>query len=1157
MLDSQEILAVSDQAEIFRRLSDAIEVLANKGDWNPNIGYVDICALSDGKTITLPRDIDTPLAVNVGGRPQIFRNRWHEFHINGAGSFAETPWNWDDQGDFPVAMDIINASNLIAVADLKNDLNIVLRIFGFDQSGKWIRTQAVNGTWEDGFLPPINIISDFPNGIIVPDATRRFIRNFSTGVMDSIYSVAHRLVTGEPVTLALVSAPLPAPLVSGNHYFVRAIDADHVSLHATQSQALTGGSPIVITSGSNASQVSLTDTRQVTVLTQFTTATAHNMQTGMLIDFTAVTLPTPIVVSTNYYARVIDSLNFTAHSTADDALSNTNPIDVSDVGNTVVVHAKQDFDPITLFQFSTNHNFLQGDIVRAQNTTGVFPDPLLPGVNYYVHFISATSITLHSNLDDSTTGFNPIVLFSAGGGSTSLYKTISASAVTGSSNQITAPGHNLTITTLSPAVTTASRARSSNVSTIVCGSAHGLATGDYVVISGVGGTDYNTTKTLVTILSPKIFTYSNIGGNEAVTADVAGSITKIPSTGDFVQFSTNGQFPNPIAQNTTYRAEPAMSADSFTLYTASADTVNITTNGTGQLFLIVSRTIQIGFTDTWKTNATKFATADPIKVAATLSLPTTSPALSTATTYFLRKIDDSTVELYDTSARSSDTAARISATRARSSNVATIVTNAAHGLLTNDYVNISGVATLLNGVLADTTIGAGGTLYVQGQTAAITDGTGHTASGTVNVTAGAITSINITNGGNGFTVAGALTVTTGTSADATVTVAAVTNSVASKSSTYDGKRKQITKINATTFTFASVGLNEPTTVDVGGTILVSPIQVLSIGAGAIELVLERSVTPTVFSGLLPLSSNTFLSEGAAITFTTDGTLPAPLAVLTTYYLSLSGGLLQVKNGLGVAIPITGVGSGLHNMVLARTFNVVLPTYVDVPLNEYSKGDAVTLETTGALPAPLAVSTTYYLRRLSDTQIELYDTKAHAINTASTTGRITPTNTGTGTQTFVQTVDNILVQKVTRVSKSASNGFLSLYAWDTGRETNLTILGNYYPDEVEPSYRRIKIGTNCSWVRMRYRKRAFQITSLQDWIPLRSKQSIVFMLKALKQYRDEFNELGKDYEELALHFLEEDEQSNMGPDSPTIQINAPIFTNPGAMGMDPGHGYLSW
>lgn len=73
--------------------------------------------------------------------------------------------------------------------------------------------------------------------------------------------------------------------------------------------------------------------------------------------------------------------------------------------------------------------------------------------------------------------------------------------------------------------TTTFRERTSNVAKITTSTAHGLVAGDFIRISSMGGTGYNSS-TVIVVAAPTTttFTYANTGGDEASTADTAGRI---------------------------------------------------------------------------------------------------------------------------------------------------------------------------------------------------------------------------------------------------------------------------------------------------------------------------------------------------------------------------------------------------------------------------------------------------------------------------------------------------------------------------------------------------------------------------------------------------------------------------------------------------------
>jgi hypothetical protein len=95
--------------------------------------------------------------------------------------------------------------------------------------------------------------------------------------------------------------------------------------------------------------------------------------------------------------------------------------------------------------------------------------------------------------------------------------------------------------TIGSTITTASRARNSNVATIVTSSPHGLSVGDTFTTTSIGGSGYNATATVASVVSATSFTYSNTGSNEGTTADTGGTIahTACSFSGDNASNSNN------------------------------------------------------------------------------------------------------------------------------------------------------------------------------------------------------------------------------------------------------------------------------------------------------------------------------------------------------------------------------------------------------------------------------------------------------------------------------------------------------------------------------------------------------------------------------------------------------------------------------------------
>jgi len=150
--EAETIFGFSRREKLFRWITDAVELLAQKGEIDALVGWVDLCV--DSGCITLPREIETVLACNIGGRPALGHDQLFSFHLNGPGDFNQRcDYTWMDGGNFPTYRDIKCPSKLVAFLDNEADAGKVLRVFGYDDQNRPLRT-LVNGVWEDGYRVP-------------------------------------------------------------------------------------------------------------------------------------------------------------------------------------------------------------------------------------------------------------------------------------------------------------------------------------------------------------------------------------------------------------------------------------------------------------------------------------------------------------------------------------------------------------------------------------------------------------------------------------------------------------------------------------------------------------------------------------------------------------------------------------------------------------------------------------------------------------------------------------------------------------------------------------------------------------------------------------------------------------------------------------------
>lgn len=151
--DAKEIFGHCLEPKLFRKITDAVQLLANKGEIDPLVGFVDLCV--DGQCITLPREIETVLALNIGGHPSLGRDELFSFHLNGPGD-TWTPcfdYTWVNSGGFPTYRDLPCPGKLVAFLDNSADNGKKIRVFGYDDQNRPLRTKVGN-SWEDGYLVP-------------------------------------------------------------------------------------------------------------------------------------------------------------------------------------------------------------------------------------------------------------------------------------------------------------------------------------------------------------------------------------------------------------------------------------------------------------------------------------------------------------------------------------------------------------------------------------------------------------------------------------------------------------------------------------------------------------------------------------------------------------------------------------------------------------------------------------------------------------------------------------------------------------------------------------------------------------------------------------------------------------------------------------------
>jgi hypothetical protein len=152
--EAKKIVGNSSDTFLFRRITDAVELLANKGDFDPLVGSLDICVAS--RVVTLPPEVETILALNMVGRPAVARDELFQFHLNGPGSCgAAIRYEWMDLAEACTYRELACPGKLYGYCDDEQDENAEVWVYGMNASQNVIRTEVSEGVWRDGWKLPV------------------------------------------------------------------------------------------------------------------------------------------------------------------------------------------------------------------------------------------------------------------------------------------------------------------------------------------------------------------------------------------------------------------------------------------------------------------------------------------------------------------------------------------------------------------------------------------------------------------------------------------------------------------------------------------------------------------------------------------------------------------------------------------------------------------------------------------------------------------------------------------------------------------------------------------------------------------------------------------------------------------------------------------
>jgi hypothetical protein len=326
---------------------------------------------------------------------------------------------------------------------------------------------------------------------------------------------------------------------------------------------------------------------------------------------------------------------------------------------------------------------------------------------------------------------------------------------------------------------------------------------------------------------------------------------------------------------------------------------------------------------------------------------------------------------------------------------------------------------------------------------------------------------------------------------------------------------------------------------------VSPVvQVIptQLGVGQSYFAIPVLATVNVYNNQIIPSSTEYLTSGMTVQFSSSsGTLPAPLALGTDYKIYPSGKVLTVKTTGGSSIVFTSLGNSQLYMNIIRQFTPKPATTVIVDNCIFETGDKISVRpsTGDTLPSPLQNTSTYYVSRAGDDLIRICSSAAAAI--AGNPVSLYSIGNTVDSQFIIDSIkDPTLVKAIYHVQKPLTLGYVSLYAFDFGRSNDMALIGQYHPSEVNPKYRRIRIGKPCAWVRMAYRVRPVDVSSDADYIPIENERAVLTALHAVDLEDKDFVEQAQKYWATAFNYLKNETESMDGHAMQVPQINNLVY-----------------
>jgi hypothetical protein len=128
------------------------------------------------------------------------------------------------------------------------------------------------------------------------------------------------------------------------------------------------------------------------------------------------------------------------------------------------------------------------------------------------------------------------------------------------------------------------------------------------------------------------------------------------------------------------------------------------------------------------------------------------------------------------------------------------------------------------------------------------------------------------------------------------------------------------------------------------------------------------------------------------------------------------------------------------------------------------------------------------------------------------------------------------RRITRVTKPVTRGYVKLIAFAIRQMALSVTLGYYEPNDTNPTYRRISVGTRCACVRVRFRRSSITLVNNYDVVPIASYQATIDLLKSIRYSDDGNPQLAEVYLGRAVRLLNEVQSIESGHTYSPIQVD---------------------